>query len=464
MQLLPQQQHQQHQQQPQMLQLLLSQPSGSASQFHSAGGFSKVSSHSKTNQASLIKTSQSNAGNTNKSSANVVNTSLIQSVKKEEEEEKSLCQLSSSTSQSNPAVVFAKGSSSSKTSQTSLIKTSEANIAKTNKSSANVVNSESVKQEEEQRRLLSEPSGSVSPFHPAGVFSKGSLSSKMSQTSLIKKREANIAKTNKSSANFVNTSLNQSVKQEEEQRRLLSEPSGSVSQFHAAGVFSKGSSSSKMSQTSLIKTSEANITKMNKSSANVVNTSLSQSVKQEEEQRRLLSEPSGSVSQFHATGVFAKGSSSSKMSQTSLIKTSQANIAKTNKSSANIVNTSLNQSVKQEEKEKSPVSGLYTSDHRECLSFCARLTFFILILFSSINGTAFFEFSLVSEGTTEKVLQFGMTLKSIFNQNLCFIEQKMNFRTPKRGPNSKKSINRHLFGHENIFLVTFSELSHTGLC
>jgi len=155
MQLLPQQQHQQHQQQPQLLQLLLSQPSGSASPINPAGTFSKVSSSSKTSQASLIKT---NVGNTNKSSAHVVNTSLIQSVK----------------------------------------------------------------QEEEQRRLLSEPSGSVSPFHPAGVFSKGSSSSKMSQTSLIKTSEANIAKMNKSSANFVNTSLNQSVKQEEKEKSPVS--------------------------------------------------------------------------------------------------------------------------------------------------------------------------------------------------------------------------------------------------
>jgi hypothetical protein len=39
----------------------------------------------------------------------------------------------------------------------------------------------------------------------------------------------------------------------------------------------------------------------------------------------------------------------------------------------------------------------------------------------------FFAFSLIIEGTTEKVLQFIMPLKSIYNRNFGFIEQKMNF-------------------------------------
>ncbi len=46
------------------------------------------------------------------------------------------------------------------------------------------------------------------------------------------------------------------------------------------------------------------------------------------------------------------------------------------------------------------------------------------------NGTAcFFVFSLVIEGTTEKVLQFIMPFKSIYNRNFDFIEQKMYFWT-----------------------------------
>ena len=38
-----------------------------------------------------------------------------------------------------------------------------------------------------------------------------------------------------------------------------------------------------------------------------------------------------------------------------------------------------------------------------------------------------FVFSLIIEGTTEEVLQFIMPLKSIYNQNLGFIEQEMYF-------------------------------------
>ncbi len=35
----------------------------------------------------------------------------------------------------------------------------------------------------------------------------------------------------------------------------------------------------------------------------------------------------------------------------------------------------------------------------------------------------FFAFSIIIEGTTEKVMQFMMPLKSIYNKNLGFIEQ-----------------------------------------
>ncbi len=37
-----------------------------------------------------------------------------------------------------------------------------------------------------------------------------------------------------------------------------------------------------------------------------------------------------------------------------------------------------------------------------------------------------FAFSLIIEGNTEKALQFTKPLKSIYNKNLDFIEQKMN--------------------------------------
>jgi hypothetical protein len=45
-----------------------------------------------------------------------------------------------------------------------------------------------------------------------------------------------------------------------------------------------------------------------------------------------------------------------------------------------------------------------------------------------LNGTArFFAFSLIIEGTTEKVLQFSMLILSILNQNLGFDEKMCNF-------------------------------------
>jgi hypothetical protein len=43
----------------------------------------------------------------------------------------------------------------------------------------------------------------------------------------------------------------------------------------------------------------------------------------------------------------------------------------------------------------------------------------------TLNGTAhFWYFSLVIEGTTEKVLQLILPVKLIYNQNLGFTEQK----------------------------------------
>ncbi len=75
-----------------------------------------------------------------------------------------------------------------------------------------------------------------------------------------------------------------------------------------------------------------------------------------------------------------------------------------------------------------------------------------------------FAFWLIIEGTTEKVLQFIMQFKSIYNKNLGFIEQNMYFWTPQSGSNKKKSINLHYFYHDNFFLMTFSELPSVRLC
>jgi hypothetical protein len=72
------------------------------------------------------------------------------------------------------------------------------------------------------------------------------------------------------------------------------------------------------------------------------------------------------------------------------------------------------------------------------------------LLFLS-NGTAhFFAFSIIIEGTTEKVLQFIMPFKSRYNHNIGFIEQKMYFWMLQRDSNKKTSINWHYFCHEKI--------------
>jgi hypothetical protein len=74
-----------------------------------------------------------------------------------------------------------------------------------------------------------------------------------------------------------------------------------------------------------------------------------------------------------------------------------------------------------------------------------------------------FAFSLIIEGTTEKALQFIMPLMTIYKQNFGSVEQKMYLWTLQRVSNNKKSINWYYLGHENIFLMTFSELPPIGL-
>jgi hypothetical protein len=56
-------------------------------------------------------------------------------------------------------------------------------------------------------------------------------------------------------------------------------------------------------------------------------------------------------------------------------------------------------------------------------------------------NSAFLLFSLIIEGTTEKVLQFKMPLKSIYNRNFGFIEQNMYFLTLQRVSSKTNSIN-----------------------
>jgi hypothetical protein len=59
-----------------------------------------------------------------------------------------------------------------------------------------------------------------------------------------------------------------------------------------------------------------------------------------------------------------------------------------------------------------------------------------------------FAFSLIIGGTTEKVLQFKMPLKSIYSKTLGLVTQKMYFWTLQRGSNNNKSGNWHYFCNE----------------
>ncbi len=65
------------------------------------------------------------------------------------------------------------------------------------------------------------------------------------------------------------------------------------------------------------------------------------------------------------------------------------------------------------------------------------------------SGTAhLFAFSLIIEGTTEKMLKFIMPFKSIYNKNFDFIVQNMYFWTLRRVSSKKNFINWHHFCHE----------------
>jgi hypothetical protein len=67
-----------------------------------------------------------------------------------------------------------------------------------------------------------------------------------------------------------------------------------------------------------------------------------------------------------------------------------------------------------------------------------------------------------NRGHHRKSVAILVPLKSIYNQNLGFIEQKMYFEQCREVQLIKKCINFHCFSHENIFWVTFSELPPIG--
>jgi hypothetical protein len=62
-------------------------------------------------------------------------------------------------------------------------------------------------------------------------------------------------------------------------------------------------------------------------------------------------------------------------------------------------------------------------------------------------------FYLIIDGTTEKVLQFIIPLKSVYIYSRGFNAQKMVFLTLHTGSNNKKYINWHSFCHDNVFSV-----------
>ncbi len=76
---------------------------------------------------------------------------------------------------------------------------------------------------------------------------------------------------------------------------------------------------------------------------------------------------------------------------------------------------------------------------------------------------AFFAFSFIIEGTTEKVLQFIMPLESIYSRNSGLIEQKMYFWTLQR-VSSKENYWLTLFLPWKKYLLTFSELPPICSC
>ncbi len=68
-------------------------------------------------------------------------------------------------------------------------------------------------------------------------------------------------------------------------------------------------------------------------------------------------------------------------------------------------------------------------------------------------NSAFFAFSFIIEGNTEKLLQLMIPLKSIYNRNIGFIKQKMYLWTLQRVSCKKNSSNWHHFCHEKIIYV-----------
>ncbi len=86
-----------------------------------------------------------------------------------------------------------------------------------------------------------------------------------------------------------------------------------------------------------------------------------------------------------------------------------------------------------------------------------------LELYDQWNST-FFAFSLIIEGTTEKVFHFIKPLESIYNRSFGFIDQKMYFWQLQRVCGKKKLYYLKLFLPWKNILLTSSELPPICLC
>jgi hypothetical protein len=73
-------------------------------------------------------------------------------------------------------------------------------------------------------------------------------------------------------------------------------------------------------------------------------------------------------------------------------------------------------------------------------------------------NSAFFAISFIIEGTTAKVLQFKMPLKSTYSRKFGFIEQKMYFEHYREFQARKTLLIDIIFAMKKEYLLTFLEL------
>jgi hypothetical protein len=73
-------------------------------------------------------------------------------------------------------------------------------------------------------------------------------------------------------------------------------------------------------------------------------------------------------------------------------------------------------------------------------------------MFFTMEQHHFFTFSLITEGTTEKALQFILPLKSIYNKNFGFNEEKCILEHCRK---VKKCLKSHCFVFRDVFNLPF---------